>query len=468
MQNKYYSIKAILLQDFRSVQRFIVDFTESPIVSIVGDNESGKSSVTKALQTLGANMKSRSQKDYIRTDTQGFTLAIKFSDPEDTMVVRMKAKRGVNGFSVQKGNKVVWSCVKMDDGSLPPEVQEHMGFIIEPETQELLNVRTYEDLMMFVSTPNGTNYKVVYNALKVNNILNAKKAGQKDLSACHNRIGVREQKIGILNEQLRKIQLIDLDPLLRVKENIKNSYDGIAKLEDANATRYRLDEIDRSCENLSSLSGVGSIDEMFVYALNNAMASKEKLDRLNENLKELDEIQTLKTFDMDLMNLLDTGLKTKEKLDSISDSAYAEILDVENIDFEKVRMLDEALKLRDKLAVLDKSECSLIDNAEVINISTLEMLERALRGRDKLLAIENEASKYASVSSGIDVSAISLFDEAFVAMKHLDDLDARECETKELLRVDTDVLMSFGVEVATCPNCGETVIMGMEHTDNPS
>ena len=465
MQNKYYPIKAILLQDFRSVQRFIVDFTESPIVSVVGDNESGKSSVTKALQTLGANMKSRSQKDYIRTDTQGFTLAIKFTDPEDTMVVRMKAKRGVNGFSVQKGDKVVWSCTKMDDGSLPPEIQKYMGFIIEPETQELLNVRTYEDLMMFVSTPNGTNYKVVYNALKVNNILNAKKAGQKDLSACHNRIGVREQKIGILNEQLRKIQLIDLDPLLRVKENIRNSYDGIAKLESANAISDRLNEIDRSCESLSGLSGVGSIDEMLVYALNSAMASKEKIDSLNKNLKELDEIQTLETFDMDLMNLLDTGLKTKEKLDSISDGAYADILDVENVDYEKVRVLNTALELKARLAELDSSECSLIDQADVIDLTTFELLERALKERDKLLAIERDASKYASVSSDIDISVMGLFDEAFEIIKHMSELDKREAETRELLKADTGVLMSFGVEVTTCPNCGETVIIGQEHAD---
>ena len=35
----------------------------------------------------------------------------------------------------------------------------------EPETKEYLHIRTYEDKLLFVVTPNSTNYKVMYNSI---------------------------------------------------------------------------------------------------------------------------------------------------------------------------------------------------------------------------------------------------------------------------------------------------------------
>ena len=48
MATKYSPIKQIWIKDFRNIGEVKVNFDESPIVSLIGENEAGKTSVVKA------------------------------------------------------------------------------------------------------------------------------------------------------------------------------------------------------------------------------------------------------------------------------------------------------------------------------------------------------------------------------------------------------------------------------------
>lgn len=420
---KYAPIKAILLRNFRSLEEVIIDFTESPIVSVVGDNEAGKSSVTKALQTIGANLNPNTQRDYIRTDTDGFIIAVKFADDEDTTVVRLKS-RSENGYRVQKGSNIVWSVSKMDSSDVPPEIQKYMGFVIEPETRELLNVRTYEDLMIFIHTSSSSNYKIIYNALKVDNILRAKRAGQNEINAHRKSISDAENGITTLTEELRKIKLVDLDPLLAVQDRIKKSYDSISSLESAIQVRNRVAELDKRSQDLKSLSEADTINELTAYTLNESMHAMDKLRELNKTLKDFDEINKLEEVDTNIIEKLQNALAMKERLDN-----------------NEIKALEG------------------IERAEIIDINSMTYLERALEDKKKLTDIDMEISKLSSVNGlGIDISDISIFENAFEIKQRITDLNKEEVETRAVIKQLEDDMKQFGVLVATCPNCGETVI----------
>ena len=45
---KYSPIKKIYIKNFRNIGEAVIDFEESPIVSLIGENEAGKTSVVKA------------------------------------------------------------------------------------------------------------------------------------------------------------------------------------------------------------------------------------------------------------------------------------------------------------------------------------------------------------------------------------------------------------------------------------
>ena len=49
MSKKQYSpITKLYIKNFRNIGEATIDFTDSPIVSLIGDNEAGKTSVVKA------------------------------------------------------------------------------------------------------------------------------------------------------------------------------------------------------------------------------------------------------------------------------------------------------------------------------------------------------------------------------------------------------------------------------------
>ena len=412
----YAPIKAIMLKNFRSLEQMIIDFNESPIISIVGDNEAGKSSITKAMQTIGANLNPNTQRDYIRTDTDGFIVAVKFADPENTMVVRLKS-RSINSFRVQKGDKVVWGVDKMDSSEVPPEIQKYMGFVIEPETKELLNVRTYEDLMVFIHTASSSNYKVIYNALKVDNILRAKKAGNRELLDHKRALNEAEGSVATLTEELRKIRLPDISPLLSVRD-----------IENCINIRNRALEIDRETAKLRDLEHSPELDEFMVSTLNEAISLKEKEIRYGEILKSLDEISSLPEIDEKIVENIVACVDLKDKLSSSEYEAYVDVAKLNEIEVGGLERLLDGIECLKQLRSIDdtiENVTACAGNIDVIDLSVLESIERALADKEKIDSMDAEANNLQT------------------------EINKLETEMKQM-----------GVRVATCPRCGETVIMG--------
>lgn len=455
---KYTPIRALLVRNFRNLQEVVVDFTKSPIVSLVGDNEAGKSSVIKALETIGANLDPNTQKEYIRTGCSGFLIAIKFDDEDGTMVIREKSP-GFNGYRVQKGNTQVWGVTKMDGSEVPPEIQKYTGFVIEPETKQLLNIRTYEDLMLLIHTQSSVNYKVMYNALKVENLMKAKAAGVKEMNSHRRVISDSEASIETLTGQLRKIKLLDLEPLLNIKARLQSEQEVIGLVEEAQLSKNRIIEIDKTSSLVDTLNKLETLNEMEIYSLNEAEQLKSELDNIAPRLKFIDEINKLESVDEGLYDKLESAIELVSSLHEDKADIYKEVNNLEIIDFDVVYRLCEALGIKEWISSNIKESTLEIEKLSEVSEVGLSLLDTILEGSKELSKLDIDIKDLEdNQSSEIDTSEIEMMLNIMSGMQEIDRYTTGINNIKASINELEDKMKQFGVMVTTCSNCGETVI----------
>lgn len=251
----YSPIKRWGIKNFRNLGEVGFEF-DTPIVTLVGDNEAGKTSVVKTFAVLGANGYATEQKDYIRDNTKGFSIECELSD--GTTVKRVKTA-SENAFEILGADGEVYAADKIDRGyGTPVELERVMGMMVEPETKELLQIRTYEDSLLFVLTKSSENYKVMYNALKVGNLTRAITIGNQQANGYRNAIDEYSVKAETLESELESIKDIDIASAVRLKGEIERLSRIVAGL---TGLIKRLDAADESEARLRVYAGVSGLKE---------------------------------------------------------------------------------------------------------------------------------------------------------------------------------------------------------------
>lgn len=157
----YSNIKAIRVKNFRCLEELTIRFDNSPIVALVAGNDSGKSSVVKAVQAAIYNDE-KDTKSYIRTGTKGFQIDVIFEDGVKITRTKTAANNTYTLYNVDGTIKNTWDRMTQD---IPDEIRAILGVKIEDATGELLNLRTCESLLLFSLTKTTDNYKMVHSCI---------------------------------------------------------------------------------------------------------------------------------------------------------------------------------------------------------------------------------------------------------------------------------------------------------------
>lgn len=406
-----------------------MDFSLSPIITLVGDNEAGKTSVIKAITTCGLNANPREQKDYIRDNTKMFGVAIELED--GTTVTRIKELSGINSYQITKDKQLLWKVNKITDG-LPEEVQKVMGLIAEPETNEFLHIRTYEDKLLFVVTPNSTNYKVMYNALKVEQVAKAIKAGSAEVNELKSKNNNNEISKNALEAQLKSIHTFDIEPLLDIRDRLKSQLNVINKV---NKAKTLLDKIKQSEAKLGALLlldkfGLKEIDELLVNRINNASRLLEKRNKAEELAVTVNNINSLGIIEVDNLEKM-TNILTKKNIlqQKISDaSVLNSINEISEISELNVMQLNKVKDLLNKVETYNQKDSLMsITDYESIDTSVISKIIRA-----KTIISENN-------TRGTTLTQIN----NYIEQVH-------------------NYMKQCGVAVETCPKCGEAVVFDID------
>lgn len=429
----YSPIHKLYIRNFRNLGDVELDFSQSPIIALVGENEAGKTSVIKAFATCALHANPRDQKDYIRDGTKMFGVSIELENGQ--RITRIKEANGINSYQITdcQGN-LIWNTNNLAEG-LPEEVQKLIGLIAEPETNEFLHIRTYEDKLLFVVTPNSTNYKVMYNALKVEQLTKAIKLGSGEVNTLKSAISSNDASILTLQGQLKSITVVDTEPLVNVKDRLVEQMAMLDKLERA---KVLLDRVNQ-CE--IQLGALALIDKFKLESINEVIANKlvsvsRLLSRNNETvnlLNRITDINNLEEIDYNIINKLYNILSKKEELDSkiteagalVQLTSISEISEVTVVQLNKVvNLISKLNKLTEQSKAIDVSSCSEIEQ------HTIESL-------DKL-------QKIASFKEQVDTNN-----------NQLQQINAYIVQVQ-------DYLKQCGVAVETCPNCGSDVIIDID------
>lgn len=432
----YSPIKQVYIKNFRNLGEVTIDFKDSPIVSLIGENEQGKTSVVKAIAVCAMHATPRDQKDYIRDGTKGFGVAIELED--GTQVVRMKMATA-NSYRVTypkgpDGNpiKPTWEAAKLSN-DLPQAVQDVMGMIEEPETKEFLHIRTYEDQLLFVTTASSTNYKVMYNALKISQLVDAIKLGSKEANALKTSINQKEIQAETLDTQAKSLKIYDLEPLQNIRDRLKNEVAQLNKLDRALELKKKMEVQTREVGELSKLSSIPEISITLVMSL-------DKAYRVLDNLKELDRMY--RTYSL------------ADSLDEIDLNSYYNIYNA-HVRYESLKNSEEQSK--NYIAVNSLSE---------ININEVSNLQRAIALSKKIEADMNKLQTL-NISSAADIqdSDLTVYSRTYKALGLIQrnkQLEDAKVQIDNYCDAVIKWMKDIGVATETCPKCGETIVIDLD------
>lgn len=429
----YSPIKTLHIKNFRNLGDVEVDFTKSPIVTLVGENEAGKTSLIKAFAMCALHDSPRDQKDYIRDGTNRLGVQITLED--NTEIIRVKDLNGLNLYRVIYPDGKQWDATKLTDG-LPEPVSRAMGLTVEPETGEYLNIRSYEDKLLFVMTPSSTNYKVMYNALKVEQLTKAIKNGSNEVNVLKSTISKAEASSQTLYNQLKGITVVDTEPLTNIRDRLKEQISLLDKLEGIMKLVDEQKEIEAKIGALALLDiyKLQSIDEALTMRLSN-------VSNLLSSKKEIDSRMSVYS---DLNNISEIDTRSYEKAKSIKESA------------------DELIKMSSKASALQPiNDIEMISEWEVVSLSSLGTMV------EQLNTINNRLEAYKDLE-GIEF----IGDDKLGALNTINAVKQMMSEnvTREnyleqynnYIEQIENYMKQCGVAVETCPKCGEAIIFDLD------
>lgn len=432
MATKYSPIKQIWIKDFRNIGEVKVNFDESPIVSLIGENEAGKTSVVKAFSVCALHSTPKDQKDYIRDGTNGFGVEIELED--GTVITRIKTTTG-NRYRVKNPDGTVYDTTKIDSSSAPVEVQRVMGMIEEPETKEYLQVRTYEDQLLFVVTPASTNYKVMYDALKVDQITRAIKSGSKEVNELKHVIDANENGIQTLTNSLKAVKVYDITSLLNIKTRLESELAVINSLEEAAGL---VDRIKRAEAELGAIAeidkaGLQDISELEAVQISDSISLLTKLTRLNKLLSTYSLADTAENIDIPVyQSIIDTYIK-KVELDRaiFANESMVRIGEAEEVNEVELMTMTSIAELRDKLS-------SLTNQLRRIDTAGAELIEQS------------------------DFNTVTMLESVSAGFTRLGQLETAYKQCDDYCSQVQSYLKSLGAAVETCPNCGEDIVIDID------
>lgn len=432
MATKYSPIKQIWIKDFRNIGEVKVNFDESPIVSLIGENEAGKTSVVKAFSVCALHSTPKDQKDYIRDGTNGFGVEIELED--GTVITRIKTTTG-NRYRVKNPDGTVYDTTKIDSSSAPVEVQRVMGMIEEPETKEYLQVRTYEDQLLFVVTPASTNYKVMYDALKVDQITRAIKSGSKEVNELKHVIDANENGIQTLTNSLKAVKVYDITSLLNIKARLESELAVINSLEEAAGL---VDRIKRAEAELGAIAeidkaGLQDISELEAVQISDSFSLLTKLTRLNKLLSTYSLADTAENIDIPVyQSIVDTYIKKVE--------------------------LDRAIFANESMVRIGEAE--EVNEVELITMTSIAEL------RDKLSSLTNQLRRIDTAGAELieqsDFNTVTMLESVNAGFTRLGQLETAYKQCDDYCSQVQSYLKSIGAAVETCPNCGEDIVIDID------
>lgn len=425
----YSKIKSIHIKNFKNLGNVSLDFTKSPIIALKGNNDAGKSSIIDAFAVCAYNAYETHQKDFIKLGTTGFGVMIELED--GTKVTRIK-KTNLNFYQVEYPDGRVWNTDKLIRGEdIPTPVEQALGCIKESETKSFLHIRTYNDQMLFINTPSSTNYKVMYGALKVENISQAIRRGSTEANEIKNWLNNASVQRETLINTLNGIQILDIEPVVATRDRLKKSVRLLEKLARAKGLHDTI---------VSDTEKLGQYKEL----------QQSGLTDINVGLARL-LVDTARAYNE--YNECTDKLSKFKGLDSISEVKADRLTKMQEV-------ISRVQGIQSKLTELQRYKS--LEQISDINITVYEKIADVVTRRERLSELSGKVSTIQEVVALGEITSSAIVQK----LEQCQHLIAKEKETEQQRKEQEDIMNTvkselkvLGVQMVTCDKCGNDVVV---------
>lgn len=192
-------LETVKINDFRCIEEVTLDMGE--IVALKGNNESGKTSIIKALELLMLGGTNAGK--YIRSGCRDFRIAAYIDGIDKTVIRTAKGykiyKGNVVDKSAEKGAKPITVIDKLKGNETPEPIAQIFNVQRNSVTGNMLGSRGYNGLIPFVQTSDAQNYSIVSEEMGVKPFRDASYGGMLEASRL-------EKKAKILAGQVTDLQ----------------------------------------------------------------------------------------------------------------------------------------------------------------------------------------------------------------------------------------------------------------------
>ena len=402
--------------NFMSIEYGQADFDDRGIINFKGYNDSGKSTMIRALDVLLSNIKPTMQTSFIQDDKDYFRIVAEFDD--GVSIMRDKYINGQSLYEMYKDGECIFSTkrgkVLTKITGVPEPIAEYLA--LASYDGIVLNSRSCFDKQLLVQTTGSENYKFLNKVLKSEEIAVASEMINADKNKLLSDITSTETELGIYKQQTEGAEGIT-KPMVDMLKTID----------------VRLDTYDEQIDDLSAIVSV--YDDMVAIP----------------NYPEMSEIDDDKAVMLSqLISLTEAidNVAVPPQIDTIEGDKLADLLDIMDIE-------------GNMSAITVPPEIGEIDDARVTELGDIISMQKAISGITVAPAVSEVGAE--QLVDLIDVvtkynAYTDVANKVTCLEADLDSLD-RECSELE------QAMVQYNKSFVRCPNCGTLVEVGAGHTD---
>lgn len=390
-------LRRLHIENFQSIKEIDFEYEERGVNYYQGDNNIGKSSIIKAINTLFFNASNQVYRSFIRDDEESFYISMTDFDGNTVELSRGKVdfyRWNIDGVEGE---------FNRTSGKVPEEVREYFSLYYDEKSKECVNIRLPRAVLLGVDTSFSDNNYLLQKALKSEVYTLAYKKA----------------------DSLKKSHKKEIDVLTKYYEEVKESVDAIDLEEDRNT----LEEVERYERTLKS-----EYDKLLSYThlqelIEDTLKTRRELKELDYVIDESQGIELEFEYYKDLESVV-LKLDEKDKLTKEVDSLTIVLEDV----------TQETDNIGHEIEYLDKlNEC-------------LEYLENYMKLKKDIKQIDEVLDSETEISDSMDYYSD--------LNTHLSNTETKDREEKLLVTLNEELeelnreIVNLETEMGVCPLCG--------------
>lgn len=374
--DSFAKIKEYEVWNFMSIKHAKVSFDDRNIINFKGYNDSGKSTMIRALEVCLYNRYPSSQSKFIRDDESYFRVLVTFED--GIQILKDKYSNGKGLYEMYKDSQVIFSTKK--DGVLtkitgvPEPIEKYLGLVAYDDIY--LNSRSCFEKQLLVETKGKENYNFLNSTLK-----------SEELSVAGTLLNNDKNKL--LSEKSRydaeyDIFSADFGRFGELSTSSVERMEGIDKNIDVTSERLSsLEQTKSTMVNLGQIPDIPAVD----------VVDCTQIDKMNEirgiqsQLSQLPNIPELQFTDAVQLDSLAYIIKTRNELEELNKSNLEH--ELHRVDSDKIALLGAIKNRYADISDIDEQDKKLEEELKTLEEEIQKLSSEATDFNRKVLRCKN-------------------------------------------------------------------------------